>query len=510
MRVRGASLMDARLVIVPAEPGPVIPAALHGQFAEHVGAGIYDGIWVGEDSPIPNTRGLRDDVVEALRVLRIPVLRWPGGCFADAYDWRDGIGPRERRPRRVNGSWGGVIETNAFGTHEFMDLAGLLGASAYINGNVGSGSPRQLADWMEYLTGSSDSDLAEQRRRNGRALPWTVPYVGFGNEPWGCGGQMSAAQYAQEYRRFATFLRLPAEKSAWKIAAGAAGDDPTWTDVLMAQAGRYFDALSVHYYTLPTGDWDSKGAATGFDEAAWISTLWRSLKLDEILRTHAAIMERTDPKRRVALVLDEWGTWYDPEPGDKPSALRQQNTLRDALSAAVSLNVLHAHGDRVRMANIAQLANVLQAMVLTKEDRMVLTPTYHVFAMYRAFQAATSLRFELECREYRIGEIHVPALAASVAVDAAGTLHAALVNLHPEESAALRVQVQGNRPQQAAGRTLTAAEMDGRNTFDRPHHVKPTPFDAIRAEGNDLIVELAPKSVTVLSFGITGGIARVD
>jgi alpha-N-arabinofuranosidase len=502
--------MDARLTLVPAEPGPVIHPALHGQFAEHVGAGIYGGIWVGEESPIPNTRGLRNDVVVALQALRIPVLRWPGGCFADEYDWRDGIGPRERRPQRTNRSWGGAVESNAFGTHEFMDLAGLLGAAAYINGNVGSGSPRQLADWMEYLTGDSESEPAALRRRNGRAKPWTIPYFGFGNEPWGCGGQMTPARYAQEYRQFAALVHSADETSGWKIAAGAAGDDPTWTEVLMADAGRYFDALSVHYYTLPTGDWNAKGPATGFGEDGWISTLWRALQLDDILRTHGAIMDSTDPERRVALVADEWGTWYDPEPGDEPSALRQQNTLRDALTAAISLNVLHAHSDRVRMANIAQLVNVLQAMVMTRGERMVLTPSYHVFSMYRVFQAATSLRYELECGDYRLGDIHVPALAASVAVDAAGGLHAALVNLHPGEPLTLRVHVQGDRPEPAAGCTLTAAEMDGRNTFEEPHHVQPTPFDAFRAEGDDLIVELAPKSVTVLSLGITGGNARVD
>lgn len=498
-------MIEARLTVIPGEPGPIIPAALHGQFAEHVGAGIYDGIWVGENSAIHNTRGLRNDVVGALRELHVPVLRWPGGCFADEYDWRDGIGPRERRPARTNRSWGNVVETNAFGTHEFMDLAEQLGAGAYVNGNLATGSPQHLADWVEYLTADSDSALANERRRNGREQPWNVPYLGFGNEPWGCGGPISAARYAQEYCRFAGALRPSSERPIVKIAAGAAGDDPAWTEALMADARPYFDALSLHNYTLPTGDWDVKGPATAFDEGAWIATLARALQLEDVLETHERVMDASDPERRVALVVDEWGTWYDPEPGQEPSALRQQNTLRDAVAAAVGLGVLHAHAGRVRMANIAQLVNVLQAMVLTDGDAMLLTPTYHVFAMLRAFQGATLLRSELESPEYRFGETEVPALAASVALDADGRILVSLVNLHAREPVTLRVHVPGRTTATPSGQTLTAADLDAHNTFDQPHLVQPRPFSAFRADRDDLIVELAAKSVSMLDLGVRGG-----
>src|SRR6478672_939193 len=375
--------MSNQLHVLTRAPKARIAPEIYGHFAEHLGRCIYEGFWVGEDSDIPNTKGIRNDVVEALKNLNIPVLRWPGGCFADEYHWRDGIGPRQQRPRRLNTNWGGVVETNAFGTHEFMDLAEQIGADPYISANVGSGTPQEMMEWMEYMTSDADTELANLRRRNGRDKPWRVPYVGVGNESWGCGGNMRPDYYADEYRRFSTFIKNYSGNRVTKIASGSNGEDYNWTEVLMSRATRNMDGLSMHYYTLPTGDWNKKGSATQFGEAEWRATLARTLRMEELVRKHSEIMDKYDPMKRVGLMVDEWGTWYDAEPGMPGSRLYQQNSLRDAVAAAINLNIFNQHADRVRMANIAQTVNVLQAVILTNGAKMILTPTYHVFEMFK-------------------------------------------------------------------------------------------------------------------------------
>ncbi|HVZ32173.1 MAG TPA: alpha-L-arabinofuranosidase C-terminal domain-containing protein, partial [Polyangiaceae bacterium] len=344
-------------------PGSKIDRRIYGSFAEHLGRGIYEGIWVGENSAIPNTRGMRNDVIAALRNLQLPLLRWPGGCFADEYHWRDGIGPRNSRPHRANTWWGG-IESNAFGLHEFMDFAELIGTEPYVSINVGSGTPREMAEWLEYMTSDSDSELAQLRRKNGRRKPWNVKLIGVGNESWGCGGNMRPEFYADTYKQFSTFIKKYSGAAFQKIASGPHDDQYAWTEVLMAQAAKFMDGLSLHYYTLPTNDWKAKGSATRFGEAEWHATLLRTLRMGPFLSKHGAIMDKYDPEKRVGLVVDEWGTWYDTEPGASP--LYQQNTLRDAVVAAINLNLFNQHSDRVRAAASAQAVNVLQALILTK------------------------------------------------------------------------------------------------------------------------------------------------
>ena len=489
----------ALLTVRPDDRGATIRPGLHGQFVEHVGRGVYDGIWVGPASAIPNTRGMRNDVLAALRRLAVPVVRWPGGCFADDYHWRDGIGPRVQRPARENHNWGGV-ETNAFGTHEFMDFVELVGAVPYMNGGIGGGDPDELADWVEYVTADSKSSLGALRRKNGRRDPWALPYLGFGNEPWGCGGGMSAEQYAGEYRRFSERVSCRTATATCRIAAGGDGENLRWTDVLMSEAGPQMDALTVHYYTLPTGDWERKGPATGFGPADWASTLSQCLRLDRLLGAHEAIMDRYDPGGRIALVVDEWGTWYDPEPGTAPSALEQQNSLRDALVAALTLNVLHAHAGRVRMANLAQLANVLQALVRTEGGSMVLTPTYHVFEMYRAFRGATSLPVELEAAEIRIGDATVPPVHASAARDGGGRLLLGLVNLLPDGPVLVCLRIAGGAPGRATARVLTGPAIDSVNRREDPDAVAPAPFDRVGLRHGLLELELPARSVTVVQL----------
>lgn len=480
-----------RLREVPSSP--TISRTIYGHFAEHLGRCIYEGLWVGEGSSIPALRGIRRDVVEALKRLRVPVLRWPGGCFADEYHWRDGIGPSERRPRRINTHWGGVVETNQFGTHEFFDLCEQLGADAYVCGNVGSGSVQEMAEWVEYMTSDHDSTLANLRRANGRDAPFEVPFFGVGNESWGCGGNMRPEYYADLYRRYQTFVKNYGGRRIQKVACGANGVDYEWTKVLMERAGPFMDGLSLHWYTLPTGDWQRKGSALSFDEREWHSTFRQTLRMDELIRQHAAIMDQYDPAKRVGLIIDEWGTWYDVEAGTNPGFLYQQNTLRDALVAAINLNVFNHHADRVRMANIAQTVNVLQAVVLTDSERMLLTPTFHVFEMYRDHQSATLLDADVVAPEYRLGDESVPSLHAS-ASRSGDRILLTLANLDPWRSANLTVE--GVR-EWGAGRLLTAASMNAHNTFDEPERVRPVEFAPNPAPGGALTIP--SKSVVALT-----------
>jgi alpha-N-arabinofuranosidase len=499
IRAQKAQPYQATLVVHFDRSGPVISRNIYGHFAEHLGRLIYEGLWVGENSPIPNTRGLRNDVVAALKELRVPVLRWPGGCFADEYHWRDGIGPRDKRPRRPNASWGGV-DTNAFGTHEFMDLCELLGADAYINGNVGSGTPQEQMEWIEYMTSDSDSTLANLRRQNGRDKPWKVPFFAVGNETWGCGGQMRPEYYADVYRQYATFIKNYSGNRIQKLAVGSYDDNYNWTEVLMAQAAKHMDGLSLHYYILPTGDWSKKGSATQFGEKEWHATLVRTLRIDELLQKHSAIMDKYDPQKRVGLMVDEWGTWYDAEPGRDMGALYQQSTLRDAIVAAVNLNIFNRHAERVRMANIAQMVNVLQAMVLTDKEKMVLTPTYHVFRMYRVHQGATMIPVDLSAPEYKFADVGIPSVSASASRDIEGRLHLSVVNLDPNRAAEITTSLWGGMVRSATGEVLTAPAMNAMNTFDHPETVKPVPFSAFKVQGSQLMLNIPAKSVVVLEL----------
>ncbi len=493
-----ANTVEAHMVVHADRPGAVIHREVYGQFAEQLGRGIDEGIWVGVDSPIANVRGYRKDVVEALKAIHVPVIRWPGGCYADEYHWRDGIGPRERRPVRPNQSWGGE-DRNGFGTHEFMDFAELVGAEAYIGMNVGSGSPHEMADWLEYLTAGGASNLAVERRANGRDKPWKLPYVGVGNEAWGCGGNMRPAYYADLYRQFATFVRASDGSSISRVASGANADDVAWTETLLAAAAKFIDVYSVHYYTLPSGEWKHKGSATAFGEAEWIATLRNALRMDDIVNMHSAVMDKYDPAKRIALAIDEWGTWYDTEPGSSP--LYQQNSLRDALTAAVTLDIFHAHADRVRMANIAQMVNVLQAMMLTERQKMVLTPTYHVFDLYQVFQNAAALPFELQAPEYAAGGVRVPGVHASAGRDAAGVVHVALVNLDPAKAVQLDLRLSGMSPKQVSGRLLTAAAVNSVNTFENPRTVVPVEYSGATVRDQGAVKAVLPaKSVTVLDL----------
>ena len=487
-------------IVINADQGyTTIDRNIYGHFAEHLGRGIYEGIWVGEESAIPNTRGIRDDVVAALRAIRVPVLRWPGGCFADEYHWRDGVGPRADRPTIVNTHWGGVTENNHFGTHEFLDLCAQLGAEPYICGNVGSGTVQEMQQWVEYLTFDGASPMADLRRANGREHPWPLTYFGIGNENWGCGGSMRPEYYADLYRRYQTYVRNFGPNMIFKIACGPNVDDYAWTEVLMREAGSRMDGLSLHYYTVPGPDWKHKGSALDFDEEEWLTTLEKALRMDELLRRHGGIMDRYDPDKRVALIVDEWGTWFDVEPGTNPGFLYQQSTVRDALVAGITLNIFNMHADRVRMANIAQTVNVLQALILTGGPRMITTPTYHVFDLYQGHQGATLLPCAIESGDYALGERRIPQISASASRDERGTILLTLCNADPSRPAEVQCEVRGAALTRAAARVLTAPDMRDHNTFDAPDHVSPSDLDGIQVDGSAIRLQLPPMSVVALS-----------
>ena len=485
-----------RIIINDRRSKGTINKNIYGHFAEHLGRCIYGGLYVGEDSQIPNVNGLRTDVVSALKELNIPVLRWPGGCFADTYHWKDGIGPKSQRKTIVNTNWGGVTENNSFGTHEFMELCRQLGCEAYISGNVGSGTVQEFSDWVEYCNMPGVSPMADLRRENGREEPWNVKYWGIGNEAWGCGGNMRPAFYADFCRMYSTYLRnYDSEHRIYKIASGANVDDYEWTRVVAEQAGHTVDALSLHYYTLPNDDWQHKGAATGFTKEEYYSVLRKTLRMEELVEEHSRVMRRAAPRRHLGLVVDEWGTWYDVEPDTNPGFLYQQNTMRDALVAAVNLNIFNNHCDTVVMANIAQTVNVLQAMVLTEGARMLCTPTYHVFSLYKGHQGAKQLESYAEAGLLP-GEVPNLHVSASEATD--GNILLTVANLDADTAAPLECFITGLSKNSTVKGELLSGAPGAHNTFDVPANVAPKGMQDIQIEQDRLLAKLPPCSVAAI------------
>ncbi len=499
----------AQITISANDGKQIIPKEIYGQFAEHLGSCIYGGLWVGEDSKIPNVEGYRKDVLEALKALQIPVLRWPGGCFADEYHWQDGIGPREMRPKMQNNNWGGTIEDNSFGTHEFLNLCEMLGCEPYISGNVGSGTVEELAKWVEYMTSDGDTPMAKLRRKNGREKAWKVKYLGVGNESWGCGGNMRPEYYSDLYRRYSVYCRNYDGNRLYKIASGASDYDYNWTKVLMNNVGNRMDGLSLHYYTV-SGWTGSKGSATKFTNDDYYWTVGKCLEIEDVIKRHSKIMDGKDPKKRIGLIVDEWGTWWDEEPGTIKGHLYQQNSMRDAFVAALTLNVFHRHTDRVRMANIAQVVNVLQSMILTDTigtGHMVLTPTYHVFKMYKGFMDATYLPVETLCDSVQVrGDSHakdgrkVPLVSASAARGKDGSVIISLANVCLDDEQEISLTLDGLQPKTVAGTILSCNAIDAYNDFENPDAVAPKEFTSAKIKGNVLNMKVPSKSIVVLNI----------
>ena len=493
--------LTARVDVNAANPKIVISRNIYGHFSEHLGRCIYDGFWVNDSVKVPKKDRIRMDVVEALKKIKIPVLRWPGGCFADEYHWRDGIGARNQRPKMVNTNWGGVVEDNSFGTNEFLELCSLLGCEPYISANIGSGTVEEMSKWVEYVNFDGESPMANERKKNGHPQPYNVHFWGIGNEAWGCGGEMTAEYYADVFRRYASYAKNYPNSRLRKVASGANSSDYHWTETLMKNIPlNLMWGTGLHYYTVPTGNWRKKGSATNFDEKEYFGTMRNCLKMEELVSRHCAIMDKYDTAKRVALAVDEWGIWTDVEPGTNPAFLYQQNSLRDGLLAATTLNIFNNHADRVRLANLAQTVNVLQALVLTRGSQMLVTPTYHVFDLYKVHQDAKLLPIQITSPDYTSGTEKIPAVNASASLDSTGAIHISLVNLDPNNKITVRAAMNGSNWKTVDGLVLTSAKVTDINTFEKADTVKPAKFSAAKKDGNELVVELPAKSVVVLEL----------
>lgn len=490
----------ATVSIYPDQGNQTISKHIYGQFAEHLGSCIYGGLWVGEDSDIPNTQGYRTDVLNALKELQIPNLRWPGGCFADEYHWMDGIGPKENRPKMVNNNWGGTIEDNSFGTHEFLNLCELLGCEPYVSANVGSGTVEELAKWVEYMTSEGDSPMANLRRKNGRDKAWKVKFLGVGNESWGCGGSMRPEYYADLYRRYSTYCRNYDGNNLFRIASGASDYDYNWTEVLMKNVGGRMNGLSLHYYTV-TGWNGSKGSATDFNKDDYYWTIGKCLEIEDVIQKHIAIMDKYDPRKQVSLLVDEWGTWWDTEPGTNPGHLFQQNTMRDAFVASLTLDVFHKYTDRISMTNIAQIVNVLQSMILTKDKQMVLTPTYYVFDMYKVHQEATHLPLKMVCDNKKVRDNReIPMISATASRNKDGVIHISLSNIDMDNEQEVSLSLEGVAPKGVSGQMLAAKTINDCNTFDKPNTLKLVSFKGAKVKDGVITVKLPAKSIVTLAL----------
>lgn len=484
--------------------GPVINRHVYGHFSEHLGRCIYNGgYWVGHDSPIPNVRGIRQDIVEAMKAIRVPNIRWPGGCFADDYHWMDGIGPYEARVPIVNVHWGGQVENNHFGTHEFMDLCEQIGCMAYICGNVGSGTVREMRDWVEYLTDDGQSPMAQLRRRNGRDKAWDMELFGVGNENWGCGGFMTAEQYAQEFRKYATYVRnykVMGKANWWqspdilRIAGGANAEHTDWTETLMKSVPlRLLGGLSVHCYVKPSPESDG----TQFSDESWYQTALNTYAKEPLLKRHISIMDYHDPEKKVAMAIDEWGIWVDNEPDTAPGFLYQQNTMRSAMCAALMLHIFHRHADRIRIANLAQTINVLQAIILTEGDRLVLTPTYHVFNLFKGHQDGRYLPASLEEEPTHLRE-GLPQVDLSASIKD-GKLTVSLVNLSAESQASLSLDIKGGTPSAASGQLLQGRPT-AHNSFEHPTRVTTSTLQELSLQDGVLRLTLPPCAIASLEI----------
>lgn len=467
---------------------------IYSHFTEHLGHCIYGGIWVGENSKIPNVRGIRTDVVNALKNIKAPAIRWPGGCFADEYHWKDGIGPRSQRPSMINTNWGGVTEDNSFGTHEYMDFCEQVSCDPYISGNIGSGTVQEMSQWVEYVNSDNVSPMTEIRKKNGHEKSWGVKFWGLGNETWGCGGNMTPEYYTDVAKQYSSFCKNYGNNMLYKIAVGPTDNSYNWTEVVMREMGYMLWGLSLHSYTWGTA------TATDINEENWFGVLKKTLGMDELVAKHSAIMDKYDPAKAVSLVVDEWGTWYSVEPGTNPGFLYQQNTIRDALVAGSNLNIFNNHCDRVKMAAIAQAINVLQSVILTKDEKMVLTPTYHVFDMYKVHQDAMMVPVSLQSENYTYKNSSIPSLNCSASIDKDGKLHISICNLSPDKIEKLTCNLNGFSVEKSSGQILTGDKLNAHNTFENPNDVVIKTFTDFKVSGKNVEINMPPRSVVVIEM----------
>lgn len=477
---------------------------IYGHFAEHLGRCIYDGLYVGDNNlTIPNTGGVRNDVIKALKDLQIPNLRWPGGCFADTYHWKDAIGPKSERKPIENLSWGNVREDNSFGTTEFLNMCELLGAEPYLAVNMNTGTVQEAVEWVQYANhANGTSYLTDIREKTGRTKPWNVKYWGIGNESWDCGGDMTVDHYTDLYKQYATAMTSYSNtEKLFRIAVGPGNPGQySWLESLMKNIpARRFEGVSIHHYSVI--NWSKKGSSSAFSDEEYFITLQKAWFMEEFVTKNCEIMDKYDPQKRVALIVDEWGGWYDTDPDGK-GQLYQQNTIRDAMIAGMTLNIFNNHADRVRMANLAQMVNVLQAVILTKGEKIILTPTYHVMEMYKVHQDATLVPLQLISNDFVMGDQRAPAVSASASIDKSGKMHISLTNIDNKNPQKVEIDLKGFKARQVTGRILTSEKVQDHNTFDNPNKVAPKAFNGASLSGDQLVVNLPQNSVVVLEVGM--------
>ncbi len=502
--VANAATPATTVITVQADqPRQTISRHIYGHFAEHLGRCIYDGFWVDSNLNVEKDGRIRMDIVNALRNIDIPNLRWPGGCYADEYQWRDGIGDPATRPATVNSNWGGITEDNSFGTDEFMKLCDLLDCEPYISANMGTATSKDLRDWIEYLNYKGDSYLTGLRKENGHPEPYGVSFFGIGNESWGCGGHMTPEHYADEFRKYQGYARDYSGFKINKIACGPNATDYNWMEVCLKNIPHYMMwGISLHYYTIATGDWGKKGSSTQFGEDEYFGGIKNALFMETLLNNYSAIMDKYDPSRKIALVVDEWGIWTDVIPETNPGFLYQQNTMRDALIAASTLNIFNNYSFRVRMANLAQAINVLQSLVLTDKERMLLTPTYHIFKMYKVHHDASLLQSTVSTNDYKLGNESVPEVNVSASKDSNGKMHVSIVNVNPHKSIDTEVILNGLAAiGDISGEIVTSAAYTDYNSFDDTGKITITEFNDFKKKGNNTVsLNLPPLSVVTLEI----------
>ncbi len=474
---------------------------IYGHFAEHVGRCIYNGIYVGDDNLIiPNTYGIRDDVIKALKDLKIPNLRWPGGCFADTYHWKNGIGPKSERKHIENLSWGNYREDNSFGTHEFLNFCEMLGAEPYLAVNMNSGTVQEAVEWVQYVNhANGTSYLTDLREEYGRDKPWHVTYWGIGNESWDCGGHMSVEHYINLYKQYATAMtNYFNTENLFRIAVGPGFPDYKWTEKIMQGIpARRFEGVSIHHYAV---NWDHRSSSCDFSDEEYFTTMEDAWFMEEFITKNSEVMDKYDPDKRVALIVDEWGGWYDPDDPQGEGPLYQQNTIRDAMIAGITLNIFNNNAGRVRMANLAQTVNTLQSVILTREEKMILTPTYHVMEMYRIHQDAILVPVQVTSNEFVTGDKRIPAVSVSCSIDQTDKLHISLTNIDNKNGQIVEIDLNGFKAKHVTGRILTSSKVQDHNTFDNPELVTPKTFNKANLSGNKLVVEMPPISVIVLEL----------
>ena len=520
-----SSAADSQIEVLLGEPLGIISPNIYGHFVENLSGVVYDGAWVGRNSKVPNVNGIRKELIDEMKKIKPPVVRFPGGCFADSYDWRDGVGPVDKRPRRTNFWDGGEItsapnhhryDPNQFGTNEFVQFCKLIGSQPYLAANVRSLPAEAFYRWVEYCNSPTGSTtLADLRAEAGYPDPFGVRYWGVGNEAWGCGGNFTPQEYATEFRRYTAWVPGYKQELSF-VASGPNSFEWDWTrgffeEIVRKGKGqlRSIFGWALHYYSWNlsrgrTQDWDQgKGDALKFDAIDWYELLREGDKMESLINGHWQVMGEIDSEHLVKLVIDEWGPWYHPGSGQTAeNQLEQTPTLRDAVFSGMTLDIFNRHPDKVAMAASAQLINCLNSLYLAHEDKFCVTPVGHVFQMYSAHQGGQALRTIFSAPTVNYDRDGKP--ASFWGLKGSASLHdkelvLTVVNPHVSEARVTEIGVRGASIRSGTATTLTHSDIHAHNSFAGRNVVRPQTKD-VEIKGKVLTCTIPPASVTKLSL----------